>query len=58
MTRAFLQAGEFQAKALFGEPYPLVVTAHPVAHMEKSELEGLASGAVEAIAARLMASPS
>ncbi len=55
MTRDFLGAGEFQAKALFGEDYPIVATAHPVAHMDKAELEELARDAIEEIAARLIA---
>lgn len=55
VTRDFLGAGGFQAKALFGEDYPIVATPHPVAHMEKAELEELARGAIEEIAARLIA---
>ncbi|MFC1491075.1 hypothetical protein ACFLQ0_00595 [Nitrospinota bacterium] len=55
VTRDFLQAGEFQAKALFAEPYPIVATAHPVAHMEKDELEQLAQETIEEIAFRLVA---
>lgn len=53
VTGEFLQAGEFQAKALFSEPYPIVSTVHPVAHMERAELDQLALDAIEAIAGRL-----
>jgi hypothetical protein len=55
VTSDFLGAGEFQAKALFAEPYPIIATPHPVAHMDKEELEKLARDAIEAIAGRLMA---
>lgn len=55
VTSDFLGAGEFQAKALFADPYPIIATPHPVAHMEKEELEKLARDAIEAIAGRLMA---
>jgi hypothetical protein len=58
VTREFLQAGEFQAKALFGGDYPIVFTPHPVAHMEKEEFSRLAQDALEGIAGRLMSASS
>jgi hypothetical protein len=58
VTGEFLQAGEFQAKALFSEPYPIVSTVHPVAQMERAELDQLALDALDAIAGRLSAESS
>lgn len=58
VTGEFLQAGEFQAKALFSEPYPIVSTVHPVAHMERAEIDRLALDVLDAIAGRLTAESS
>ena len=55
VTAEFRGAAEFQAKALFGEPYPLVVTAHPVVHLDREGIRALAQDSIEAIVARLTA---
>lgn len=54
-TEEFRLAAEFQAKALFAEPYPIVWTPHPVAQLDRESIRALAAGAVEAIRARLVA---
>ncbi len=55
VTEAFLRAAEFQAKALFGEPYPFVVTPHPVVQLDREGIRRLAEGALDAIVGRLVA---